>query len=440
MIGSFRFRKTTLFMGITTLLLVLVGVLVFQVPRSAQAHAVGAGHILFVGHTIGSNTGCNSPGYTSVQAAVDAAHTGNTVYLCGTFSEQVIINKSITLTGERNAGLQAPNPFPATALSRLPAQFASANLFVPQAIVIVWGAHVNAAITGLTIAGVMPGNGGCAENEFGALVIAGAYTTFNKDHINDIRDSNSALYGCQFGNGIQIGREYWPKADFSANLVENFVGKATVINTSISGYQKDGIVVDGPGSYGDIGWNTVSGSNRDTQLSPIIAQNGIEMLRGASGHVYDNTVTGNTYTGPAYASGSGILVYGGCGDPLVRNLRVDHNLLVNNDVGIYLNSFSSATDCSAPSTTATNDQADHNTIRDNAETNVGDGTSSGFPHKGYQAGIDDIGNCDRITDNTISGAGYVPTQTANGGPFVTAIDTTSFPTIHPVVQGNHIKH
>jgi hypothetical protein len=285
-----------------------------------------------------------------------------------------------------------------------------------------------------------PGNGGCAENEFGALVLAGAYTTFDRDRVLDIRDSNPSLYGCQFGIGIQVGRAHWPKSDFSGSVTENFVGKASIINTTVAGYQKGGIVVDGPGSYGDVGWNTVNGSNRDTNLSPIIAQNGIEMLRGASGHVYNNLVTGNTYTGTAYASASGILVFGGCGDPLVTHVRVDYNRLLNNDVGIYLNNYSSDPNCTAPAATPTNDEADHNTIRNNAVTNIGDGTSSGFPYKGYQAGIDDIGNHDTITFNTISGAGYVPSRTTQGGPFVTAIDTTSFATIHPIVHNNTIVH
>ena len=117
-------------------------------------------------------------------------------------------------------------------------------------------------------------------------------------------------------------------------------------------------------------------------------------------------------------------------------MRVNNNLLVNNDVGIYLNNYSSDPNCTAPAPASTNDMADHNTIRNNALTNIGDGTSSGFPYKGYQAGIDDIGNHDTITENTISGAGYVPSRTTHGGPFVTAIDTTSFATIHPIVRDN----
>jgi len=434
---SLRPRITSLLIGTTvSALLLLVGVFAFRVT-SSQVHA--AGSTLFVGHSIGSDTDCTSPGFTSVQTAVDASTAGDTVYLCGItpFSEQVIITKAITLTGDNGATIQAPNPFPATPLSRLPSQFTTDSLFVPQAIVIVWGAGSNATITNLTIAGVLPGNGGCAEQEFGVLVIAGGTAALSGDQVRDIRDSNPALYGCQFGTGIQVGRRYWPTANFSTFLVENFVGHATVMSTTVSGYQKNGITIDGPGSTTDVRGNTVIGAGRGNSLSLIIAQNGIQVSRGASAQVRDNSVTGNSYTGPSFASSGGILIFGGCGDPLVTGVQVMGNTLINNDVGIYLNNFTD--DCSAAATAMTNDKAVNNTISNDMVSNVGDGTSSGFPYKGYQAGIDDIGNNDKIIHNTISGAGYTPAQTTPGGPFVMPIDTSSFSTTSPKVHANVIR-
>jgi len=430
-----RLQRNLLFIGCTMLALLLAGVVALQ--GTLNTHA--AGGILFVGHSSGLDTGCASPGFTSIQAAVDAAHTGNEVYLCGNvpYAQQVIITKAITLTGDRGATLVAPAAFSAPDLTRWPAQFTRDNLFVPQVLVLVWGAGANARITNLTISGVMPGNGSCAENEFGVLVIAGGTVTLSGDQIKDIRDNNSTLYGCQFGNGVQIGRESWPVTNFSTDTTEKFIGHATIVNTMVSGYQKDGIVVDGPGSTAFISNNTVTGAGRDTSLAPIIAQNGIQISRGASAQIVSNQVKGNSYTGQAYASSSGILVYGGCGDPLVTGALVTNNTLVNNDVGIYLNNYNSA--CSAPAPTVTNDLASYNTIRNDAVSNVGDGTSSGFDYKGYQAGIDDIGNTDRIIHNTISSVGYTPVQSTPGGPFVKPIDITSFATIKPVVAFNTIR-
>src|SRR5690348_8005366 len=185
----FRSRKVWAFIGpVAALLLIITGFFTLRGP--VKAHAAGV--TLYVGSFIGLNSGCSSPGFTSVQTAVDVANPGATVYLCGTtpYAEQVIITKSITLTGDSGAGIVAPNPFPATSPTRLPPQFTTDNLFVPQADVIVWGSSANVKINNLIIEGVMPGNGGCAEQEFGLLVIDNGTVTLNRDHINDIRDSN----------------------------------------------------------------------------------------------------------------------------------------------------------------------------------------------------------------------------------------------------------
>src|ERR1700731_2538181 len=212
------------------LLAVLSGFSLSPLP----AHAESA---LFVGTGGGSADGCATPGFASVQAAVNAASSGDTVYLCGTtpFAEQVVINTSITLSGDPGATIQAPTPFPATPSAVLPPAFAADNLFVPQAIVIVWGSDVHVNIKGLTVKGPLPGNGGCAEQEFGILVIGGANARLSDDMVLNIRDTNPALYGCQFGIGIQAGRVHWPTADFGSFTVENFVGSATITGTTVTG-------------------------------------------------------------------------------------------------------------------------------------------------------------------------------------------------------------
>lgn len=422
---------------VVSLFLLMAGALVVS---GSSAFAASHSRTLYVGQTVGANSGCASPGYTSVQAAVDAANKGDTVYLCGTtpFSEQVIITKEITLTGDPGATIQAPNPFPATSLSRLPSQFTTDGLLVPQAIVIVWGKGSNARIANLTINGPLPGNGGCGSNEFGVLIIADGKATLNNDQVTNIHDINSSLYGCQFGNGIQIGREYWPTATNPGNfLVENFKGTATVQNTAVTGYQKDGIVVDGPKSSADVEKNVVQGAGRDPFFGAIIAQNGIEVLRGAHGKVNNNYVADNSYTGLAPASASGILIFGGCGDPLVIGVEVEHNTLINNDVGIYLNNYDPT--CSTPPAQKTKDVAEYNSIFNDAVTNRGPETLTQGTFPGYQAGIDDVGNQDIIEHNTIGGPGYYPANTTDTTKaFVIPIDTISFPTIDPEVRNNKI--
>ena len=66
-------------------------------------------------------------------------------------------------------------------------------------------------------------------------------------------------------------------------------------STIITGYAKNGITIDGFGSDGDIHDNTVSGFGPTS----VVAQNGIEISRGATGEVYNNSVSDNQYTGLA---------------------------------------------------------------------------------------------------------------------------------------------
>src|SRR5690242_7670640 len=150
----FRSRKVWAFIGpVAALLLIITGFFTLRGPLKAHA----AGVTLYVGSFVGLNSGCSSPGFTSVQTAVDVANPGATVYLCGTtpYAEQVIITKALTLTGDPGASLVAPNPFPAAAtyIGRLPLQFTTDNLFVPQMVVTVWGASANVKIKNLIIAG-----------------------------------------------------------------------------------------------------------------------------------------------------------------------------------------------------------------------------------------------------------------------------------------------
>jgi hypothetical protein len=428
-------------LGVPTLAAIVLAPVVGLAVRGAAA--APRGHTLYAGASAGTNASCASPGFTSVQTAVDAATDGTTVYLCGTtpYAEQVIIaNKSLTLTGDAGASITAPSAFPGSEVSRLPAQFAGDNLVVPQAIVVIWGGSANVTIDGLAVSGPLPGNGGCAEQEFGVLVLGGASATLTHDQVLNAQDSNAALNGCQFGVGIQVGRRYWPRTDFSAFLVENFIGHASISDTAVSGYAKNGITVDGPGSTADLRAATVTGGGRHTQLGDLVAQNGIQISRGATGSVRDSTVSGNTYSGPLAASSTGILVYGGCGDPLAIGVQLVHNTLANNDIGVALNNYSA--DCTGPATSATQGKATNNTISDDAVSNM---CQAGYTGCGgfvtYQVGINDVGNGDKLDGNKISGIGYL--NAANdpaNGIYILPIDSgISFPNDNAKIHGNQTR-
>lgn len=386
-----------------------------------SANAFG-NHTLYVGHgAIGNGKSCSSPGYNSVQAAVNAANTGDTVYLCdGQFSEQVFVGKSITLTGDPGSGLTANGTTFSSNAADYPSQFASDGLYLPQALLVTTGSNVS--VNGLKISGPMANNSACAQDDYGVLALDGNINLKNDDVAN-IADSNSALYGCQFGVAIQIGREYWEHPDFNPNnyAVENFTASADINNTTVTGYQKNGITIDAKGSYASVDNSMVVGGGFGAPFGTIIAQNGIQISRGAKASVNDSTIADNAYSGSGDATAAGVLVYGGGGDPLSTNITVQNNKFVGNDVAVNFANYSD--DFSGSATSPTKNSAQNNWIFSARVSNTSGLQTSNDGWIGYQAGIEDVGDKDMACNNTIVGPGYtsqgtydVNTEVANPGP------------------------
>ena len=235
----------------------------------------------------------------------------------------------------------------------------------------------------------------------------------NGAHV-DVRNSSVSDIGEKPFNGTQHGvAMYWAfgssaQGDIEGNYVWN--------------YQKGGIVVNGTGSFSHIRQNTVIG------LGPVdfIAQNGIQAGFGADTEISQNTVTGNSYTGPNDASSAGVLVVGGdCfGGAATTNTNVQNNTGLGNDVGIWLTNLDASCNAVFQSTRNT---AQNNSLVDNAVNNT-----TGNVTGPYQAGISDQGSQDVIQNNYICGPGYPGSDT--GGLF--AIDVTA--THDPKVKNNTI--
>jgi hypothetical protein len=206
------------------------------------------------------------------------------------------------------------------------------------------------------------------------------------NNIHDIGDGGTS--GNQRGVGILLRA-------FSLSTLTGEVDQNTIY-----AYQKGGIVAEGNGIRAAITANTIVGAGRIT----YIAQNGIEVAFGAKpSEVNGNLVYGNSYGGPDFTVGAGILVTGGpyfgtCPSllpcPYTTQVGIGRNIVLNNDVGVYM--FNSATGVTGPPT-PTLDVAYLNLFYSDACFNP------------YTVAISDLGNTDYMLFNyVVPGGGYDP--------------------------------
>jgi|GEM_PF-2510922 len=271
-----------------------------MMPPPPTVHCVTTG---------GIDPACNDS-HPTVQGAVNHALPGEHIIIMpGTYNEQVTINKDLLIT---TSGPGAIIHAPLSPLS--PDAHGQLN-------VITIGGGATVTMSGLTVAG--PGPGPCATISQGIFVGGNATLNISNSTVADIRDN--PIGGCQNANGIRLGSQAFAE-----------VAHGSILNNQIIDYQKTGIVADGPGTTATITGNTVTGFGNST----FIAQNGIQISRGAVAVVQFNNVSGNkcdvnvpTVCGPDpidNTQSAGILLFQ-AGDETV----VDDNNIFDNDIGIY---------------------------------------------------------------------------------------------------------
>lgn len=211
-------------------------------------------------------TSCSSPEFNSIQAAVSAS-TNKTIRVCaGTYTEQVSIDRQDTVMGEGGATLKLPAS-PANSTS-------ACDVAGEQDLVTLCGAG-KVKISGLTLEGTWPTNS-CGGDQVDVLVAGGSSLTLEASKILHA-GPEPANYGCGNGLGLMIGHKR-----------NGQVGSAKIASVSIEGYEKNGITVDGPGSKA-----TISGATIKGQPLVNVAQNGIQVSRGATVKVSGATIEGN---------------------------------------------------------------------------------------------------------------------------------------------------
>lgn len=279
--------------------------------------------------------------FHQIQAAVNAANPGDTIQIDpGLYPEQLTIAQNSNGVTLNNLKLQGSNQ---NSIIQLPA---TAPASQQTAIVTITGGAQNVTLDKLTVEG--PGNG-TGSIGYGIAVFGGASANITNDHITHVRDN--PLSGDQNGVAIFVGRHSL-----------NTTGSATISHDTIDDYQKAGIVVDNVGSSAEIDHTVITGVGRTN----LIAQNGIQISRGATAVVTQNNISGNVYTVQTYpisaensTLSTGILLYS------PGAVTVDHNRLTANDVGIYVFQPSGTVDI------------DHNTVTQSTFDGIELDTTSG---------------------------------------------------------------
>jgi hypothetical protein len=351
---------------------------------------------------------CAAPGthYTTIQAAVNAP-SATIVNVCpGTYPEQVIITKSLTLkgiaSGTSDAAVVVP---PATGLASNGSDIfgnpVAAQIFVqgPAAV----------TVSNLTVDGTGNNLAGCGAPTLEGIYFQNSSGTITRNAVRNQFQTDFVVYGgCQ--NGLAINVESLTALD------------VTISDNSVRAYQKNGITATGaatgPSSVGPavtISGNYIVGLAATAMNWPGGAgENGVQVGFGASGTVSANTVNDNiwyadTSSQPGNAA-SGILVFASDG------ITVSGNSVGSAQFGIAADTDNVGY-CSGPSLCG---PADHTVITSNkvsgtqifdavdlcsSSNTVTSNTIYGSAQSGVHA--DDScgsGNGNSVTKNTINEA------------------------------------
>jgi len=269
---------------------------------------------MFVQPSMASIVGTCKSGaqYATIQLAVNATPPGGTVNICpGAYPEQVVINKHLTLigltiTGTDNAVITAPSG----GVVQNTTDLYDGTTGIGAQVLIQGGVIVS--MSNLAVDGTN-NQISCGPN------LVGIYYQNSSGTINHVIARNQALApqpnGCQSGSGIFVQSGYTVPG----------TSNVTIENSSVHGYQKNGITADGNGTNVTISGNDVVGFGPTSGA----AQNGIQVSDQAAGTVFNNTVVDDVYTGPTYAA-SGILVYD------TGSITVQSNIVSDTQYGVVV--------------------------------------------------------------------------------------------------------
>ena len=247
--------------------------------------------------------------FEAIQPAIDSALPGGTVLVHdGTYTEQLIINKSLTLQSASSPKIVAPD-------TRTTYTFSESSRTWDPIIFAYGGIESGGAVSGsgvinVNITGfVIDGEDKTPNGRFTAILYRNVEGEISNNVIKNMTINSQETFG----------------------IVVYGDSNVTISNNNVSGYARGGIGVNGDcGSAPDptaiIIGNTVTGPGMGVPVT--WAPNGIQIAWGATGTIKNNTVTGNGWPGTNW-TGTGILVGGGS-----HNVNVIENEVYNDETGI----------------------------------------------------------------------------------------------------------
>jgi len=220
------------------------------------------------------------PAGKSIQAAVDAATPGDVIRIApGTFTEQVVLTKPVTLLGAGPGQTTVESP------SSLSASFVhNGDREYPVVFVNATGAEVRH----LTVDG---GRNAGGHDDFVGVGFANAGGKLIDVEVTNVTDD--PFSGAQRGFGV-----------FAYNG-DGTTRSVVVRGANIHDYQKNGIVAEGDGLEFTLLDSTITGAGS----TATNGQNGVQVSGVASALIQDTRIRDNYYTGGQYVA-TGLIAYG----------------------------------------------------------------------------------------------------------------------------------
>jgi len=271
-----------------------------DVGNEIQSDSVGFGLQLFA-QQCRHNDGTTNPTLDavvtagdSIQSAVDAASAGDVIGIeAGTFTEQVVVDESVVLTGAGQGATVIQSP------SSLTSQFVRDT---DDNYPVVTLAADGAALWNCTVDGDRQGSG---NNVFVGVAAYNAAARVGRVEVTNV--SEDPLNGVQHGLGIFAYGD-----DGSDRSV-------VVDGCSVHDYQKGGVIGEGAGLDLCVFDSTITGIGQTDE----IGQNGIQVSNVSQAAIAGNTVRDNYYT-PSSQS-AGIIVFQSSDVVIERNRILDNN-------------------------------------------------------------------------------------------------------------------